>query len=459
MSCSANLGTGQSPGVINTASDPIWKIFNASQDIITGPAVLIGNPVWGPAPGGLHWIATQPGLNSGGNQYPGGEYIYEAVFNGDQGVLRFSVKADNAVRVFLNGAFLMSWGDDTGVSHSGWTTFSPVQNVTTGFQAVNTLDLRVHNNVGPASVTTYTGVLLQGQFDRSSGNPALIQSTLGTKGNFEVVVPYPSGGIAHFYRDNDQATLPWIGPTAVFGLPVTVDAVSLIQSSFNNLEVVARIGNELFHFYRDSASGNWNGPYFVAFGVSGTPSLTQDTTGNFEVITPLAGGGMARCYRDSSVPFSWHGPTIVSTTAVEAVSLIQSSYGGNLEVIARIGNDLFHFYRDFSSGIWGGPFFITSGVSGAPSLIQSRAGTPGNFEVVTPLAAGGMAHFWRDNSNSVLPWSGPNLFGSGSVDGAALIQSSYGNNLEVVAIVGCNGLSHYYRDNLNIWSGPFVIVP
>lgn len=253
--------------------------------------------------------------------------------------------------------------------------------------------------------------------------PALIQSTFGTQGNFEMVAPYPGGGLAHYYRDNDQPLMPWIGPN-VFGSPLAVGAVSLIQSRFNNLELVARIGNYLAHFYRDSASGTWYGPNYFAFGVaSGTPSLIQDASGNFQVITPLVTGGMALYYRDNSVStFPWHGPIAVSTTAVDAVSLIQSSYGGNLELVARVGSQLAHFYRDSSSLNWSGPSFFASGVSGAPSLIQSRAGTPGNFEVVTPLAGGGLAHFWRDNSNPAMPWNGPDPFASGSFDGAALIQ-------------------------------------
>jgi hypothetical protein len=331
--------------------------------------------------------------------------------------------------------------------------------VTTGFQDVNTLDLVVHNNVGSTG-TSYMGVLLEGGFDRSCGNPALIQSTFGTKGNFEVVVPHPVDGISHYYRDNDKPSYPWMGPTAVFAVPQKVGGVSIIQSIFNNLEVIARIGSSLAHFYRDSSSGTWMGGQFFAFGISGAPSLIQNLAGNFEVVTALATGGMARFYRDNSAPnFPWYGATGVATVAARAVSLIQSSYGGNLEVVARIGSQLAHFYRDASSGNWGGPDFFASGVSGAPSLIQSQIGAPGNFEVVTPLASGGMGHFWRENSHPSMPWHGPNVFGSGSVDGVALIQSNYGYNLEVVATVGCNGLSHYYRDNLGNWSGPAVIVP
>src|ERR1017187_1469894 len=63
-----NLGTGQAPGTVNTASDPIWNIVPNIDNTLaptgntSGPAVPIGDPVsaWVPEPSGLHWIATEP---------------------------------------------------------------------------------------------------------------------------------------------------------------------------------------------------------------------------------------------------------------------------------------------------------------------------------------------------------------------------------------------------------------
>src|SRR5262249_44973624 len=49
---------------------------------------------------------------------------------------------------------------------------------------------------GPSIITTSV-----------SGNPSLLQAipgTYGTKGNYELVVPLQSGGIAHFERNNDD---------------------------------------------------------------------------------------------------------------------------------------------------------------------------------------------------------------------------------------------------------------
>jgi hypothetical protein len=45
-----------------------------------------------------------------------------------------------------------------------------------------------------------------------SGNPSLIQSNFGLKGNFELVVPMSTGGLAHYWRNNDDPELPWYGP-------------------------------------------------------------------------------------------------------------------------------------------------------------------------------------------------------------------------------------------------------
>ena len=85
-------------------------------------------------------------------------------------------------------------------------------------------------------------------------NPVLIQSHYGNKGNFELVVPLASGGMAHFFRDNDAPGFPWYY-TMNFGTGY-VDAISMIESNFGipgNLEVIVRVGSQLFAYYRDTA--------------------------------------------------------------------------------------------------------------------------------------------------------------------------------------------------------------
>jgi hypothetical protein len=305
-------------------------------------------------------------------------------------------------------------------------------------------------------------------------NATLIQSNYGIRGNFEVVVPAPGGGMAHYSRDNDHYPLQWVGPE-VFAVEVgTVDAVSMIESSYGNLEVVARIGHRLAHFYRDSI-GQWHLSEFFATGVSGTPSLIQGHLGglrnNFEVVTPIEGGGMARYSRENDAPFEpWSKvASFAQQFKVEEVSLIEST-GGNLEVVARIGDQLAHFwYNDYFGlpNIWSAPTFFARGISGTPTLIQGNFGLTssssifGNFEVAVPRADVGMIHYWRPFTET---WQSSNSFGfaAGDVQSASLIESNYGMNFEVVAVsrLGCS-LSHFYRSSLpNLtWSGPTVFAP
>jgi Domain of unknown function (DUF1929)/Glyoxal oxidase N-terminus len=288
-----------------------------------------------------------------------------------------------------------------------------------------------------------------------------VQSSHGGKGNFEVVVPRSGGGLAHWWRDNDDPDRPWSGPTLAFGSTHDVDAAALIQSNFGtvgNLEVVVNAGGNLHHYWRDDG-GTWawhankaKPAAPVATGVVGTPGLVQGShgaKGNFEVVAPHVGGGLAHWWRDNdTASVAWHGPVRFGSGSVRAAALIQSNFGrlGNLEVVALVGDQLVHWWRD-DGGTWKwtkGATFAT-GVVGTPALIQSSYGNNRNFEVVAPLVAGGLAHWWRDG-NGV--WHGPTTFGAGNVHAAALTQSNLGpvGNLEVMALVG-DQLVHWSRDD------------
>jgi hypothetical protein len=76
-----------------------------------------------------------------------------------------------------------------------------------------------------------------------------------------------SGGLAHYWRDNDDAQLPWRGPY-MYGMNMgRIEALSLIQSNFGepgHLELVAQTNGEVVSFWRDSEPDFiWNGPYFL----------------------------------------------------------------------------------------------------------------------------------------------------------------------------------------------------
>jgi hypothetical protein len=94
-----------------------------------------------------------------------------------------------------------------------------------------------------------------------TGNPSLIQSSFGTKGNFEVIVARVAGGLSAYWRDNDTPGFPWHGPTN-FGSGGQ-NNVSLIQSNFGpgNFEVDAFVGSSKVQYWRENHSPFiWHGP-------------------------------------------------------------------------------------------------------------------------------------------------------------------------------------------------------
>ena len=120
--------------------------------------------------------------------------------------------------------------------------------------------------VAPPDYDTFTRVHLP-----TKNSSFMTQGRFGHRGNFEMVVPLTAGGLAHFWRDNDDPALPWNGPIP-FGSSDSYDAVTLFQSNFTssgngagNLEVVARSGNRLdFYWREDAAPFPWHGPFTIA---------------------------------------------------------------------------------------------------------------------------------------------------------------------------------------------------
>ncbi len=205
-----------------------------------------------------------------------------------------------------------------------------------------------------------------------SGNPAMIQSKFGGRGNFELVVPKANGGFSYYLRNNDREDLKWLGPFDFAADAGIFDTVTLIQSNFGepgNLELVARSGDQLFFFWRDSSEEpKWHGPSQIDLGVAGVPSMIQSTfgsKGNFELVSPLASGGLAHWWRDNDDPhLHWYGPFMfgMNLGKVDAVSLIQSNWGdpGHLELVASADGQLAFFWRDSGPDFrWNGPQFIT----------------------------------------------------------------------------------------------------
>ncbi|GLZ00657.1 hypothetical protein [Actinoplanes sp. NBRC 103695] len=154
--------------------------------------------------------------------------------------------------------------------------------------------------------------------DRPAVSPLggfFIQSRAGRTGNFEVLIAWPDGGLAHFWRDNEDPTLPWHGP-ALFAQGNRYVGASLVESDFaafrssslKNFEAVAtRADGELEHWWRENGGAFvWSKAGRVFNGAVGAPAITytgalfregifdQDVDSHMDsalyVVVPMGGG-------------------------------------------------------------------------------------------------------------------------------------------------------------------------
>jgi hypothetical protein len=312
-----------------------------------------------------------------------------------------------------------------------------------------------------------------------AGNPMLIQAAYGPRKDFILASALAEGGLVICSRQGSNFDTPWRGPTISTLDRYPLEAGSLIWSTFGAPEMVYRSGDRLLFTVRDAAL-HWVGPFPIAVyrgsdlpprevaGVSGTPGFIQVATpgkevGDFVVVTPLAGGGLAFYRRDNvRISFRWSGPERFEQRLgkIDAVTVAEGAQPGSIEVVARASGRLFH-------GIYGSdrqlsklkPIVTEQGSitnAGAdPSLIRGGLGRARNLELIVPLSGGGIAHYWRDEDSVDRPWHWAATFGEHvQVRGAALVfnEASPGK-FEAVARIG-QKLVRFWRDNSGTWHGP-----
>jgi hypothetical protein len=281
---------------------------------------------------------------------------------------------------------------------------------------------------------------------------------------------------------------------------VTYDAVSIALSDVKDgpspdtvrldrrrdrLMVAAVMDDRLVYLTRDrQPPWEWSGPYpviavepddrrYPLTGVRGNPALIASTYGqlktNFELIVADGTSGLRHYWFDNDPAFPLNGdwrlaPTFAQSLGrLDAVTMTQSVFGdperGNLEVLARRGDELHLFWRD-KSMTWQGPFpLIADGApvttaDGFPHLLQSKYGANGrDFQVVTPHRGGGLLHLWRDNSapeSADWHWhSSPVIDAGTSYLAASLVGGPFGpapGNLELVATAANGTVWHFWRE-------------
>ena len=212
--------------------------------------------------------------------------------------------------------------------------------------------------------------------DNVTSNPAMVQSSFGIRGNFELLV-VRGEDLHHYWRDNDALAPVWHDAGVVYvGEPVNngrelffpaqVVSVALIRSNYGpngSLEIVTRMkprellpGIESDYLAHAWFNGHhWSSLHTILVdeqpiqGVTGNPAFIQGTfgrPGNFELIVPQ-GDRLRHFWRDNSNrELPWHSAPdpIAEPSNVIAVSLLQSDLRqggitspgpGNLAAIIR----------------------------------------------------------------------------------------------------------------------------
>lgn len=302
------------------------------------------------------------------------------------------------------------------------------------------------------------------------GGGFLVDTNFGVTGSLELVIPGPCGGAVNYRISRDAPHDSWGDPIIIGETWGKVDSANLVQSDVGhqeNFELVIRVGARLGHSWRESArDAQWQRVSWFADGVAGNPSFIQSDygrIGNLELVVPCISGGVAHCWRSNDdPPQSWieGGIFAMDMGRVDAVALIQSALdqGGNLEVIVRVGDELAHYWRSPQSKIWRGPTFFFSGAAGIPGFIQGANGEPGNFELLTPVADGGIAHLSRDNHSAYHPWKMTSYIDrvGAPAEAVSLIQGKGGNSqlgdLEAVARGGDEVKWYRWDEQSGKWS-------
>ncbi|MFN7920475.1 MAG: galactose oxidase-like domain-containing protein [Bryobacteraceae bacterium] len=295
-------------------------------------------------------------------------------------------------------------------------------------------------------------------------------------GDFELIVPRAAGGLDHYYRANNQAGTPWVGPTIVMGSYEEVLGAAIVESNIagdrNFFAVYLEQDCLTFDFGKRIITNVdippvWHGPTCLPHAeiASAPPAFVEGPPGTLHVMAPVTSGGLGYwkgrgldAIDDSDklhppLITAWDQPSTFGSGAYEGVAMVLLA-DGTLEVVARVGDRLEAYSRDGASGQWSGPAPVGDGAAGIPCMVENPNG--GGLELVTPLAEGGLGHWSRGAA-----WAGPVQFGGGKPDSVGLVKSSWGT-FEMVTREGRN-LAHYWRDGSGAagteWNGPFDFTP
>ena len=249
----------------------------------------------------------------------------------------------------------------------------------------------VHFNDDPGSQWELSPEPVTGPGDFVMAPASLIQSSFGSEGNLEAVVPllgpHGHGELWHFWHDSGDPASPWIkGKRVTSEWDRVIGPGSLIQSDYGgNFEVVVPLqsetGPELWHYFHDNGdpANEWVRAQRITGSLSGPGIILQSMFGdgehnNFEVVVPLE----------------------ISMGSSEGPFPISHSY-----------SELTHFFHDTDpASPWVRGQMISASTRGWASFMRSDYGPEeiGNFEVLVEECSQSIVPYFHHNDDAASPW-------------------------------------------------------
>lgn len=200
------------------------------------------------------------------------------------------------------------------------------------------------------------------------GVAGFVQGNRGAPADFEAVIMRQSGAIEHWTKHNSW---PWTQPPGTWYFRSQIDTgiafagAALVQSRLGvtgpmesgqgDMHYAATgVHGEICHYKLAAGGTTWQLLYVFGNGMTSAPCLIEGQfgashemdAGNFELCV-VSNGPIQHWYRDNHALTPWVHTATFGSNARRVISLVEGSFGFNLELIVEtIDGHYQHYWRD-----------------------------------------------------------------------------------------------------------------
>ena len=256
-------------------------------------------------------------------------------------------------------------------------------------------------------------------------------------------------------KNNEPAAAPpirWQTSEGTICEPGSCERPAIIKNPHKDILEMVRMENI---DYGDGARRSFMRNYYfnttawyhqpIVFGDGrdfGAPAICfNKNTGNLELV--VRRGDQLRHYWRDETTGVWSGGAVFGYNVKSDPALICNIQNNNLEVVVREKVRLRHYWHDNASGDWyTDPEVFANDLSGSPAMVQT---SDGNLHVVIRSRERQVHHFERVWSNGRFSWQYRGLFGYSIKDDPVMAINCDNNRLQVIVKegIGTTGLKHY----------------